>query len=232
MDEIDPDEVYSVIPYEKGFLFLVRLENAVGRAAFDAFISKYIRRFAFQSINTGTFLDFLKQELPGIENKVDLEEWVRGQGMPVDAVLPQSDRLAEVQRAAAKFSADPVKDPLNKASAAGWGPDEWQIFLGGLPAKLPVEALVKLNEEFGLAKSKNAELRSGFLNIATRSGATQFLPEVEATLRSVGRMKYLKPLYKALLEGGQKSEAARIFELAKGGYHPVAQAVVGGLMKA
>jgi aminopeptidase N len=36
---VDPDEAFSKVPYEKGYLFLRALEEAVGRAAFDAFVA-------------------------------------------------------------------------------------------------------------------------------------------------------------------------------------------------
>ncbi|CAI5530394.1 unnamed protein product [Closterium sp. Naga37s-1] len=237
LDEIDPDEVFSEVPYEKGFFFLTRLEKAVGRPAFDAFITKYISKFAFQSITTATFLEFLQAELPqvmekGGESWVDVEEWVRGQGMPAEAesIVPQSAKLAAVQRAASGLVEDP-HSKFGRADASDWGPDEWQIFLAGLPRTLPVETLVRLDEEFGFSKSKNAEISVGFLTVAAQSGATQFHPEVEATLMSVGRMKYLRPLYTALIKGGAKDVAERVFEAAKAGYHPVALALVSGLLK-
>ncbi|CAI7882668.1 unnamed protein product [Closterium sp. NIES-53] len=237
LDEIDPDEVFSEVPYEKGFFFLTRLEKAVGRPAFDAFITKYISKFAFQSITTATFLEFLQAELPqvmekGGESWVDVEEWVRGQGMPAEAesIVPQSAKLAAVQRAARGFVEDP-HSKFGQADASDWGPDEWQIFLAGLPRTLPVVTLVRLDEEFGFSKSKNAEMSVGFLTVAAQSGATQFHPEVEATLMSVGRMKYLRPLYTALIKGGAKDVAERVFEAAKAGYHPVALALVSGLLK-
>ena len=41
---IDPDEVFSRIPYEKGFLFFTLLEQNVGRKSFDKFVQEYIER--------------------------------------------------------------------------------------------------------------------------------------------------------------------------------------------
>ncbi|KAG4984741.1 hypothetical protein JHK87_029490 [Glycine soja] len=38
---IDPDNVYSQVPYEKGFQFLWRIERQVGRTAFDEFLKKH-----------------------------------------------------------------------------------------------------------------------------------------------------------------------------------------------
>jgi hypothetical protein len=44
-------------------------------------------------------------------------------------------------------------------------------------------------------------------------------------------MKYLKPLYKALdAKDESKALGKEIFEQAKGGYHPIARAVIAGLL--
>src|SRR5713101_10071347 len=49
---VDPDDAFSVVPYEKGYLFLRAIEGSVGRSAFDAFLRKYLIQFRFQSITT------------------------------------------------------------------------------------------------------------------------------------------------------------------------------------
>ncbi len=59
----DPDDVFSNIPYEKGALFLRELEMAVGREAFDTFLKKYFQDFAFKSLDSETFIDYLNNQL-------------------------------------------------------------------------------------------------------------------------------------------------------------------------
>ena len=56
----------------------------------NEFLKKYIWYFKFQSIDTNTFLVFLKRNLPGIENKFDLDVWVDGIGIPPDVMEPIS----------------------------------------------------------------------------------------------------------------------------------------------
>ncbi len=51
----DPDEFYSLVPYEKGFLFVALLEETVGREKFDQFVKKYIQEFSFTSLTTAQF---------------------------------------------------------------------------------------------------------------------------------------------------------------------------------
>ncbi len=47
---IDPDEAFSQVPYEKGYLFLRALEETIGRAAFTTWLQAYIAEFRFGAI--------------------------------------------------------------------------------------------------------------------------------------------------------------------------------------
>src|SRR5260370_24025710 len=42
---VDPDEAYSTVPYEKGYLLLRKLEEMSGRAPWDAFLNSYLPTF-------------------------------------------------------------------------------------------------------------------------------------------------------------------------------------------
>ena len=44
---------------------------------------------------------------------------------------------------------------------------------------------------------------------------------LENFLTSIGRNKFLRPLYQDLMDAGKADMAARIFEAAKPGYHPL-----------
>ena len=59
----NPDDAATGIPYEKGALFLTTLEKAFGRERFDAFLRAYFDHFAFQSITTKAFEDYLRKHL-------------------------------------------------------------------------------------------------------------------------------------------------------------------------
>ncbi|KAL3719038.1 hypothetical protein ACJRO7_004048, partial [Eucalyptus globulus] len=81
---VDPDDVGSRAPYEKGFQFLWRIECEVGRPVFDEFL-KYIATFKFKSIDIERFLGFLDTNIPEIEKKIDLVLWTKDTGIPPDA---------------------------------------------------------------------------------------------------------------------------------------------------
>jgi hypothetical protein len=51
-------------------------------------------------------------------------------------------------------------------------------------------------------------------------------------LNSVGRRKYIKPLYEALAATPEGKERAReIYETARPGYHPIAQATIDAILR-
>ena len=220
----DPDEVYSLVPYEKGFLLVALLERTLGRAAFDAFVKRYIARFSFTSITTAEFEAFVDAELPGIRERVDLDTWIHQPGLPADAPVFSSAVLAELGAMAKGMAAGQRPDPV---AARAWTATHWQIYLQQLPRPLPVDELAWLDEQFGLTASGNAEILCEWLVIAATSGWEPSYARLRAFLGHVGRMKYLKPLYKALMSSEATQPLARdIFAASKGVYHPIAR---GGL---
>jgi leukotriene A-4 hydrolase/aminopeptidase len=226
----DPDEVYSQVPYEKGYLLLERIEEAVGRPRFDRFLASYIDTFRFRSITTRDFLQFLDRELPEARRSVDLDAWIHGTGIPSDAPVAKSARLDRVQSLVERWrsGARPHEEELRKLDA-----NEWQLFLNRLDKAQSIEDCAWLDQTFALARSHNYEIRVGWLTIAATSGYAPAYSAIEETLREVGRMKYLRPLYKGLIDQGPegKAVAKRAFEGAQHGYHPVARAMVEGMLR-
>ena len=123
---VDPDDAFSQVPYEKGYLFLRAVEEVVGRPRFDAFLRRYMERFRFQSITTEELLDFIRQALPGALEQVDAPRWIDGEGVPASAPVARSTRLARVQ------SLGTAPPPAEEV--AGWTPWEWSVYLTGSPA--------------------------------------------------------------------------------------------------
>ncbi|THG23679.1 leucine aminopeptidase-like [Camellia sinensis] len=224
---VDPDDVYSQVPYEKGFQFLWRIERQIGRPAFDDFLKKYIATFKFQSIDTDMFLNFLKANVPGIENEIDLKLWTEGTGIPPDAMEPVSNIYTKIVSLANEFKQGrmPREDEV-----ADWHGQEWELYLENLPKSVEASQLTALDAHYRLAESKDYEVKVGFLQLAISSKCRDYYSEVERTLKEVGRMKYLRPLYSALVQGVGKEEekvfAKRVFSEARDCYHPIAQGVV------
>ncbi|XP_073040920.1 leucine aminopeptidase-like [Primulina eburnea] len=231
LEGVDPDNVYSQVPYEKGFQFLWRIERQIGRPAFDEFLKKYITTFKFQSIDTDTFLDFLKVNIPGIEDHIDLKVWTEGTGIPPDAMEPASDIYNKIVFLANEFKLGRMP---NEDEVADWGGQEWELYLENLPKSVEASQVSALDARYRLSESKDYEVKVAFLQLAILSRCSNYYGEAEKTLKEVGRMKYLRPLYTALVQGPGKEEekifAKRVFSEACACYHPIAQGVVEAIL--
>ena len=222
---VDPDEAFSVVPYEKGYLFLKALEAAAGRPRFDALLKAWLKERRFGSANTDDFLAHVDRHAAGVLKMVGAAEWIDAPGLPAAHWRPSSDRLLAVQKVAGRV---PTPDQTRK-----WTVAEWQLFLDATPRPATVELCRQLDAAFALSASSNAEVLVSWLCLACESGDTEVLRKVEEVLGRYGRMKYLKPLYRALASREEtKGEARAIFERYKARYHPIAQQVVSGVLKA
>jgi len=141
----DPDDGFTLVPYVKGALFLRLLEQSYGRERFDAFVRSYFDRFAFQSITTAQFVDFLQRQLlsndAGAAKGIDLDEWLEKPGLP--ASTPQLGSRA-LDRAAATAQAW-MRDPATEAPQ-GWSTQEWLHFLRALDPQLGAERMALVEE--------------------------------------------------------------------------------------
>ena len=207
----DPDDGCTLVPYEKGALLLRTIEQSVGRPRFDAFLRSYFDHFAFRSITTAEFLDYLRRELP---NPVPAEDWIFQPAIPEGAAEPHSDAFA---RAGTGWPSDTSR----------WSTQEWLHFLRlQNPPDMP-----RLDREFRPAQSGNSEILHQWLLMAVKTGYRPAYPKLEEFLCSVGRRKFLKPLYTALMETAEGRELARrIYARARPGYHPIAQATIDAVM--
>lgn len=221
---IDPDDAFSQVPYEKGFLFLKTLEATAGRDAFDRFLKGWLADHRFGAATTDDFLATVERVLPGVLAKVDAKAWVDGPGLPAQHWRPTSTLLEAVQRVRARV---PTKDEVK-----AWGAVEWQLYLDALPRPVSLEHCRALEGQYQLTAAKNPEVLVAWLTVATEAGDEAVLPKVEEVLGRVGRMKYLKPLYRALAKRPTtKARGQALFERYRPRYHPIAQQVLGNLVK-
>lgn len=235
LDEGDPDDFQGTIHYSKGQLFLQHLENAFGRDAFDRFLAAYFDEFAFQTITTGRFLDYLDQNLLQMEtskvSRAQAEQWLYHPGLPDDAPLPNSSSLDAVQALAIAWAQG--KTEAAEIPIAGWSPQATVHFINSLPAELSNERLAQLDEALGLSETHNAEIgRTWFIQVAQRRYTAAY-EQLERHLNRFGRGRLIHPVYLALANNGSDLELAReMFEGARSTYHPVTEAGIDRALEA
>ncbi len=226
---IDPDEVFSVIPYAKGSAFLLALERSVGRDVFDAFIKKYIATFSFQSLTTEGFISFLEGELPEAIQHVDIDEWIYAPGFPESAPTLSSSLFDDVKARIDAYESGTFPDDHQ---VANWIPDQIRLFLLMLPERIPVEDCRQLERIFSFKDSRNYFIMARFYLISVQSGYQDVLPDIERMVGSDGRMVTLAMIFRAMAKEGWTREKARpMFERHRDKHHPTTVAVIDGILR-
>ena len=222
---VDPDDAYSQVPYQKGYFFLVMLEQSVGRTAFDRWLRSYLADFRFGAITTDDFIAHFERAFPGTLAGVNaIAEWIDGPGLPSTAPQPRSTRLAAIEQLGARCPPRELAD--------NWSATEWMIYLESIPRPASPELCTQLDSTYALTQSTNYEVLAAWLELALRSGSDAALPRAEEVLAAVGRMKFLRPLYLALAKTPQFKDRARpLYDRLRASYHPIAQQVIDAVLR-
>ena len=228
-DQILVGDAGNDVVYTKGAWFLRTLEGRFGRARFDAFLRGYFDHFAFQSIDTTQFLDYLKSELldkdPGKVSDAEIQAWLYEPGIPAGAPLPVSTRFAELDRLRAAFLAGSVS--AAQLDAARWRSQEWQYFLDELPPTLAPDQLQALDAAWHLTGTRNATIALRWYGLAIASGYTAVNAPLRDYLVHTGRMSLMLRLYRELAKTPDgKMFAREVYAQARPGYHAIARRLV------
>jgi len=232
----DPDDSYSVLSYEKGFTLLLYLERMVGTHEFEAFFKAYVARFAYQTLTTKDFKDFFLDIFEDNDKVkyVDWDAWFYSTGLP--PVLPPLDQsMAKDSTALADLWMSVDRDgkarPASNAMKS-WSSLQIATFLDALliatdnqPLQLPT--LQAMNQLYGLADSRNSEILFRYCDLAIAAEDVSILPVAVRFITTQGRMKFVRPLYKALYKSEMGKElAVTTFLDHKDFYHPIATKMI------
>jgi hypothetical protein len=242
----DPDDGFTDVPYEKGALFLLHLEQTFGRTRFDSFLRSYFNHFAFQSITTAQFLAYLKPNLldkyPTKAPPVPVDEWINQPGLPTSAPKPSSPAFARVEEQAKRWLRGEI--PATQIPVATWTTQERLHFLKFMQSAFepppstggPADAsatqlgqtersrlMGEVDRAFNLTRSGNSEIAFQWLLMSIQNKYEPAYPRLEEFLLSVGRRKFIRPLYQELAKTPEGRERAlEIYRRARPTYHPIA----------
>jgi len=231
LDGRNPDDGVTDIAYEKGRFFLRSIENVVGREKWDAFIVNYFKTFAFKTNTTARFIDYLETNLisqnPDWKNKINYKEWIYEVGLPKNCESIQSVELQKVDSAISAYKTNWDAKAMHTEK---YTTHHWLYLLRNLP-ELDVNKMKSLDEKFGFTKSRNAEIQCDWYQLCVKYNYESAFPAMKIFLCSVGRRKFLMPLYKGLVKTEKgKHFAMDIFKEAEPSYHAVAANSIRELM--
>jgi len=235
----NPDDAVTAIAYDKGFHFLKLCEQTVGRERWDAFLKGYFDKYKFKTRVTEEFL----QELAGLMtqeewNAVGVEEWVYGKGLPANCPFPASNRFYIVDEAVKMLLGVSPEDPdaksmvyLEQDVTIRWTTHEWLRYIRALEAGGATVGHYRLADaNYGFTGSPNPEIVAAWYTAILKTDFEGFDPKVyeekvESFLTTVGRRKFIVPMYASMLEGDEKRQvwAKEIYAKARPSYHPLSQ---------
>jgi leukotriene-A4 hydrolase len=270
--DIDPDDVFSSVPYMKGSNFLFYLEEIMGGPErFEPFVKYYFDTFAWKTVNSDQFKDFYlnyctQNGFTERINEIDWESWYYKPGMPVNytpkvdmtlanAAWDLADLLCQVDSDNIDINAIQAEERFT--TLAKWSSTQQTVFLDKVMSHFDDNFAKNENksktQNFFLTKtipaiknlvsfgtSPNSELFSRWLNLYIKSGANPsdiiavendkevtLEDSVKFLLSSVGRMKFVRPLFRLMLKSNKFSPlAAQIFNQNKQKYHTICSNMV------
>jgi aminopeptidase N len=224
--EVSANENSSAITYDKGALFLRTIEGVIGRETLDQYLRSYFDRHAFQPMTTQDFLADFREHMvrsdADLEARLKLDEWAYEPGIPSNAVEPIAHGFDDIPGYIEHFLSG---GPPAAAPWEMWGTMQRQRYLQSMPRALPLERITELEAAFALNNTGNSEVLFDWLALAVANRFEPALPSLERFLTSQGRGKFVRPLYRALMEQGAWGQplARRIYAQARAGYHPIVQ---------
>ena len=232
LDSRDPDDGMNDIAYEKGRLLIVLMEQTFGREKLDNFLRNHFKNHAFGTITTEQFIEEYKRDLVGADSAkgkfIDIEQWVYAPGLPANAPQIRSVRFENVAKQIELWKSG------TKASALqtkGYTTNEWLRFLGLLPEKLSHDQMKELDATFHFSETGNSEILFAWLERVVNNQYKENYPQVKKFLIDIGRRKFVKPLFVALVKTPQGKEFAReIYKESRPNYHYVTQATIDGIL--
>lgn len=230
---IDPDDAFSTVAYEKGFHMIYYLDRLVGRQNFDKFIPYYFRKWSTKSLDSyefkDTFLEFFSTpEYAALKDKLASIDW---EGRFYSRGLPPKPEFDTSLIDVCYKLADQWKDKSFKPSpkdVEDLSANQKLVFLGKVQdfeEPLSAEQAEKMGEVYDFLGSKNVELKSSYFTIALRSKVTSTYSLVADLLGEVGRMKFVRPLFRSLTKVDREL-ALKTYEKNRDFYHPICRAMV------
>lgn len=234
----DPDDAFSSIPYEKGFHALYAFELLLGKEKWDSFIPHYFETFKFKSIDSYDFksclIDFFAKDSE-VAKKLDEFDWDKLFYAPGYPTKPNFDEtmvktcydLADKWKVRVEKG---EKFESKKEDIDGWVANQSVVFLErvqGFASSFSAADVHELGATYSYTSeaTKNIEITSRFLSIGLQAKAEECYEPAAELLGKIGRMKFVRPLYR-LLEEADRGLAVKTFEKNRDFYHPICRQMV------
>ena len=232
LGDADPDDAFSSIPYEKGFHLLYSLEKMVGLQSFGEFTKAYFDKYKFSVVTSELFREFVQEyfqkDYPQIL-EFDWDTWLYQPGLPAKPYFDRTLSSACENLAEAWMAVEDDASKVPPTDISTWSTSQKICFLDAILATcsdrnqpLSLQTVRLMKQSYQMHETHNSEVLHRFCMICVAAGDTSIIPVVIRFITTQGRMKFVRPLYRALFASKMgKTIAVRTFVKHRDFYHPV-----------
>jgi len=221
LSNLGPDDAFSSVPYNKGSTFLRYIEDLLGGSeVFEPFLKFYLDKYKYKSVITDDFKLTLyeyfrdRKDQADALTAIDWDLWLYGEGMP--PIIPKYDNsLVNECKTHTNLWANNPLSVIKASSVLNEKLSSTQIieFLSQLIEKetiidLDIDKMNLLSKTYRLDETKNAEIRFRYMRLCIRARLKNKLGDILNFANSNFRMKFVRPIYKALGNWPEVKQAA------------------------
>lgn len=211
-----PDDAFSTVPYEKGFQLLYHMESLIGDDNMQTLLRGWIDEYKQQSVNYTMFGDYFTMFLANnydeatatqIATDMHYVEWVTAPGLPpvtldfTTADLNQSSALADDY-----IFLGGASSPANYTEFDDYYSSLQVVFIERLKARIDdvnLAILEKIDVDLTVTGTLDPEVKERWFPLGIRKNYQPVFDQAHTFISSMGRLKYLTPVYQALLDAKQ-----------------------------
>ncbi|MFT4680598.1 MAG: leukotriene-A4 hydrolase [Flavobacteriales bacterium] len=227
----NPDDGMTDVAYEKGAFFLEHLAMREGNEKMDKFLRQYFQQDRkFNAVTTKDFLELLRREYEGskILTEEFINKWVYGPGLP-ETWVAKPDKFKLIDTIIVKLNAE---NALVLADLESFSVPEWLYFLQSIKSGQISKASKDVLLTFKNKLYSNSEIQAKWFVLSLEAGYDSENQAIHDFLNTVGRRKFLVPIYKAIIEHSDDIPYEKKNYLKRrGNYHSITQNTLDQLFK-
>ena len=233
----DPDDGFSHVPYEKGYLLLIYIEKLIGKEIFKAIMQKYIKKYRYKSVDYTAFKEvfenvinekFDKTKAKTIIEEINWDKFLYEKGFPKYNNKFSSEYLKSAENLGEEFLNEKEDNKTVFKKFKDWHTNVKLAFLNYLfnnKNKINIKIYHNIKIKLNLAEEYNDEIKFMWYLISIDKNIEIELSNIKRFLNTHGRLKYIRPIYFAWMKKDYTS-AKEFFEKVKHLYHPFGRRII------
>ncbi|KAF7632994.1 Leuk-A4-hydro_C domain-containing protein [Meloidogyne graminicola] len=208
------DDVFSPIPYQKGAALLLLLEQRLGDPLrFEQFLRNYINKYAYKSIVTDEWIDYLYEfydDKRAILDSINWNNWLHRPGMP-----PQKPTFDETLLKTCKtlantwlYGSDKEVSSLNSSDFDDMMTAQKEKFFSLLDVGISNgnnhlfnhNRIEFMEQKYLLNNTGNCDVKCQWILVALQARWEPIIPIALKFVSDIGRVKYVRPCYQRMFE--------------------------------